>query len=110
MNIAKNIRLIREERGFSQKVIADALNVDVAVVSNIENEKRELRVSELEIISNSLEVDLLYLLTYPDQYIKKGDLKQEPVEAILQIKLQADKKEQVLRLVFGENNLEILNK
>ena len=34
----------------------------------------------------------------------------EPVEAILQIKLQKDKKDQVLRLVFGDNNIEILNK
>ena len=32
------------------------------------------------------------------------------VEAVLQIKLKKDKKDQVLRLVFGDNNIEILNK
>ncbi len=38
------------------------------------------------------------------------ELEQEPIEATLQIKLKRDKKDQVLKLVFGENNLEILNK
>ncbi len=35
---------------------------------------------------------------------------EEPVEAILQIRLRKEKKDQVLRLVFGDNNIEILNK
>ena len=41
---------------------------------------------------------------------EKKDPEQEPVEAILQIKLKKDKKDQVLKLVFGENDIEILNK
>ncbi len=110
MNIAKNISEIRKEKGFNQQVIADALDADVSVVSNIETGKRELKVSELEKIAKSLEVDTLFLMTYPDIYIKKERSEREPIEAILQIKLQSDKKEQVLKLVFGENNLEILNK
>jgi transcriptional regulator with XRE-family HTH domain len=111
MNIVKNIIEIRKEKGISQEVIANALRLDTAVVSNIEKGKRELKVSELEIISRALEVDVLYLLTYPHIYVmKESGESLTPVEAILQIKLQADKKEQVLKLVFGENNLEILNK
>ncbi len=41
---------------------------------------------------------------------KNSNQIQEPIEATLQIKLKKDKKDQVLKLVFGENNLEILNK
>ncbi|MDR1338577.1 MAG: helix-turn-helix domain-containing protein [Prevotellaceae bacterium] len=111
MNIVKNITDIRKEKGISQELIANALDVDTAVISNIEKGKRELKVSELEIIANVLEVDVLYLLTYPHVYVRKESKDSSvPVEAILQIKLQADKKEQVLKLVFGENNLEILNR
>ncbi len=44
-------------------------------------------------------------------FVKKiQELEQEPVKAVLQLELQEDKKDQVLKLVFGENNLEILNK
>jgi transcriptional regulator with XRE-family HTH domain len=110
MNIAKNIREIREKKHLNQRVISDALNSDSAVASNIENGKRELKVSELEKIANALGVDVLYLITYPEEYVKKIEPKREPVEAILQIKLQADKKDEVLKLVFGNDNIEILNK
>jgi transcriptional regulator with XRE-family HTH domain len=88
--------------------------VDTSVVSNIEKGKRELKVSELEIIAKALGVDVLFLITYPYVYVyvyeKKDENIKEPVEAVLQIKLQSDKKEQVLKLIFGEHNLEILNK
>jgi transcriptional regulator with XRE-family HTH domain len=111
MDIVKNILKIRKEKGIAQEVIADALGADTSVISNIENGKRELKVSELEKIAKVLGVDALYLITYPEIYEKKQQgQKQEPVEAILQIKLMSDKKDQVLKLVFGENNLEIFNK
>lgn len=185
MDIAKNIREIRLKKSINQQVLADALEVDVAVISNIEKGKRELRVNELEKIANVLEVSVadlmtsyimkegiqtfeqliikniikimndkglrqnsiskltniseskvskmlsgstkisldnlseiaralsvreIDIITYPKKYIEKAEGEEEPLEAILQIKLKKDKKEQVLKLVFGENNIEILNK
>ena len=113
MNVAENIKRIRLQKGINQDVISDALGVDVSVISNIENGKRELKVKELEIIAKCLQEDVLYLLTFPERYIHICEVspkEDESVEAILQIKLRKDKKEQVLKLVFGENNLEILNK
>jgi transcriptional regulator with XRE-family HTH domain len=110
MDIAKNIHEIRSEKGLNQQIIADALGVDVAVASNIEKGKRGVKVSELEKISKALGVDMLYLLTYPDVYVNRNEIRQDPVEAILQIKLKADKKEQVLKLIFGDHNVEVLNK
>lgn len=110
MEIEKIIREIREKKGINQQVIADALNVDVAVVSNIEKGKRQLKVKELEIIAIALEMSVIDLITYPKVYVEKDATDAEPMEAILQIKLSKDKKDQVLRLVFGDNNIEILNK
>lgn len=69
MNIIDNIREIRLQKGITQEAIADALNVDTSVVSNIEKGKRELRVSELEKVANVLEVETIYLLTYPKKYV-----------------------------------------
>jgi len=113
MNVAENIKKIRLQKGINQNIISDALGVDVSVISNIENGKRELKVKELEIIAKCLQEDVLYLLTFPERYIPASEVypkEDEPVEAILQIKLRKDKKEQVLKLVFGKNDLEILNK
>ena len=110
INVVKNLIELRKKNRVSQEVIAEALNVDTSVVSNIEKGKRELKVSELEIIAKAIGVDVLYLITYPHVYEKKDENIKEPVEAVLQIKLQSDKKEQVLKLIFGEHNLDIFNK
>ena len=110
MEIYQKIREIRLQKSINQQVIADALSVDVAVVSNIEKGKRELRFKEVEIISNLFGMSLIDLITYPDRYVKISQEADEPVEAVLQIKLKKDKKDQVLKLVFGDNDIEILNK
>ncbi len=110
MDVVKNITELRKKKGINQDVIADALNVNNAVISNIEHGKRELKVCELEKIAKILGVDVLYLFTYPDVYEKKENKENEPIEAILQLKLQSNKKEQILKILFGENGLEILNK
>lgn len=70
MDIVKNIIEIRKKKGIKQELIADALNVDVSAISNIEKGKRELKVSELEKIAITLNVDVLYLFTYPNIYDK----------------------------------------
>lgn len=110
MDVVKNIFKIRREKGISQEFIANALQVDTAVVSNIENGKRELKVKELEIIAKALEVDVLYLLTYPHIYIKKEKDHSEPVEAVLQLKLTGEKRNKVLKLIFGDNKWDFLDK
>ena len=110
MNVVENIINIRREKGISQEYIANELHVDTAVISNMERGKRELKVCELEIIAKALEVDVLYLLTYPHIYVKKNpNQTSEPVETVLQLKLNGDVRENVLKLVFGNKNLEFLN-
>lgn len=110
MKVIENIKKIRlEKKGIPQKLLADALSVDDSVISNIEKGKRELKVSELEIIASCLGVEVIDLFTYPQKYVPDGK-EPEDIEAVLQIRLKKDRKEQVLRLVFGDNNLEILNR
>ena len=109
MNVIRNMIDIRKEKGISQEFIAEALHVDTSVVSNIERGKRELKVCELEKIAKALEVDVLYLLTYPQSYVKKESVQSAPAETIFQLKLTGEKREKVLQLIFGDRNLEFLN-
>ena len=109
MNAIDNIKKIRLEKGIPQKKIADALNLDNAVISNIENGKRELKFRGLGFMAICLEVSFLDLFTYPDKYVPLKNIDDE-IAATLTIQLKREKKDQVLKLVFGDNNLEILNK
>lgn len=110
MDIIGNIKAIRLQKSIGQQVIADAMNCDVAVISNIENGKRELRVSELEIISRALGVSTIDLLTYPKRYVEVNSMDSYTPEVTVQIKLKENTKLQVLNLLFGNNEIEILNK
>lgn len=69
MEIYETIKEIRLQKSINQQVIADSLGVDVAVISNIERGKRDLKVKELEIISNTLGINVIDLFTYPDKYV-----------------------------------------
>ena len=72
--------------------------------------KVKLSVVQLSKLAQSLSMSEIDVITYPDRYVKVQGSEAEPVEAVLQIKLKKDKKDQVLKLVFGDNNIEILNK
>lgn len=106
MEVHEAIKIIRLQKSINQQVIADALNLDVAVVSNIENGKRDLRVKELKIISNVLGISPVDLFTYQDKYVKLSQKEEDQTEAILQIKLTKEKKDQIMRMLFGHENIE----
>ncbi|MDL2308521.1 helix-turn-helix domain-containing protein [Bacteroidales bacterium OttesenSCG-928-C03] len=101
MDVVKNIIEIRKENGINQELIANALNVDVSAVSNIENGKRELKVNELGKIANALNVDLLYLFTYPKKYVDSETIeKPERISVIFEV--SPDKRDILLNLVTGD--------
>jgi len=110
--ILNNIRKIMNDNNLTQAVIAEYADTTPSQMSKIFKGEVQLSLKHLSNIATSLNLRMIDIITYPDVYVKRvsGENGNTPLEAILQIKLQADKKEQVLKLVFGENNLEILNK
>lgn len=108
--IIANIRKILIEKHLTQADLAEALEIDGSNVNKLLQNESQLTFNTLATIAERLEISTIDLITYPDKYVIAQSPEAEPVEATLQIKLKKDKKDQVLKLVFGENNLEILNK
>ena len=108
--VVKNIIKIRESKGLSKRRIAIELGITDASYGRIESGEIALSYNHLAKIANFYQMSVIDIITYPDVYVKKEEGVSEPVEAILQIKLQRDKKDQVLKLIFGDNDIEILNK
>lgn len=105
--ILENIKEIRLKKGISQEYIAEKIELKQGSYNLIENGKRRLDIDKLLQIAIAFDMDIVELITYSEKdRIKKS----EPIKAILQIELQQEKKDQVLKLIFGQNNLEILNK
>lgn len=107
--IAKIIQ-IRSSQGLTKRSVAQLMGINEASYGRIESGKIALSYSDLAKIASIFNMSVIDVITYPDVYVKSGASQEEPVEAILQIKLKKDKKDQVLKLVFGDNNIEILNK
>ena len=109
--IAENIRKILVAKGMDQVDLVDEEFIKESVLSKTLNCKMKMSVDELSVIARALGVREIDILTWPDIYTAPEPEKEpEPVEAVLQIKLKKDKKDQVLKLIFGEHNIEILNK
>ena len=100
--LLENIAAIRKDKGLSQENIADAIGMKQAGYSLIEKGKRRLYYEPLLQIAIALGVSVIYIIDYKKQQ------KSDPVEVILQIKLNSNTKDQVLKLVFGQNNIKIL--
>ena len=104
-----NIKTIMKMKGLLQVDLAEWAEVDESVMSKILRYQTAMSLDKLSKIATGFRMREIDVITYPE-VLSATDGSRDPVEAILQIRLQKDKKDQVLRLVFGDNNIEILNK
>lgn len=108
--ILDNIRKIQKNKDLTQATLAEYAEVSPSQMSKILKGDVYLSIEQMSKIATGLSMKEIDLITWPDIYVPRQSPQAEPVEATLQIKLKKEKKDQVLKLVFGENNLEILNK
>ena len=108
--VIDNLVAIKKDKKLTQAEMAEYAGMGPSQFSKVLGKTVAISLIQLSKIASRLSLREIDLLTYPDKYERKSNGKNEPVEAILQIKLQKEKKDQVLKFVFGENCLEILNK
>ena len=106
-DILRNIDTIRRNKGYSQEYLASQIGLKQAVLSLIMSGERELKYNTLLQIANALQESVINIIAYPDKYVlsKESNIS---TETVLQIKLDNDKKEQVLKIVFGDEAAELL--
>jgi transcriptional regulator with XRE-family HTH domain len=110
--ILENIRIFREKANLSQDTVADRMNITQSKYARFERGATKTDLEMVVLFCKVINKPLLEVITYPDTYINVSDISQFKAEdrVALTIELNKDKREQVLKLVFGENNLELFNK
>lgn len=110
--IISAIHKIMVDRRFTQAAMADMMDMSPSQFSKVIKGTIHLSLSQVSKLATALSMREIDLITYPDRYhkVEEGTKGDEPVEAVLQIKLRREKREQVLKLVFGDNDIEILNR
>lgn len=101
MEILKNIKSIRIEKGINQENVAEALSCDVTNYSKIESGKQHLRVSQLEKIAECLSVNIIDIFTYPKVFVDKDSIKNNERIAVT-FEVSPDKKDILLNLVMKD--------
>lgn len=108
--IIDNIRKIMRDRNLTQATMAEYMGTSESQFSKILSGSVKLSLLQLENLATNLSIREIDIITYPDVYVNRESSGQEPVRAVLQIELQKEKKDQILKFVFGENNIELLNR
>lgn len=88
--------------------MAEYMGLSQAAYARFEIGKSKTDLHTLEKFCNVMKMTLKELFTGTDNGNHGVD--KEDVKAILTVELKKEKKDQILRLVFGDNNIEILNK
>ena len=110
--ILKNVRMFREQANLSQDQLADKMKITQSSYARFERGETKTDLETLLLFCKTLNKSLIEVITYPDTFINVTDIYncKEEDRVSLTIELKKDKREQVLKLVFGDNNLEIFNR
>ncbi len=106
LEILQKIKALREKYNLSQDLMADKMNITQSKYARFESGRSKTDLDTLELFCSTLNFTLKEFFIYPDKLNKEV----EDIKTFIQIELKKEKKDQVLKLVFGENNLEILSK
>ena len=108
-SILRNIRKIMNDSNLTQTTIAEYAETSPSQMSKILKGEIQLSLKQLSNIAKKLNLRIIDVITYPDKYVKT-DKANSDVKAQITIELKEELKDEVLTLVFGNKNLEILNK
>ncbi len=107
--ILNNLRKIMNDKNLTQSVMASYAKTTPSQFSKIMSGSVQLSLSQLSNIATSLAMREIDLITYPEVYVSRDNLSEkDSVEAVLQIKLRKERKEEVLKLLFGNTDIDLL--
>jgi len=107
--VVENLINIRNHKRLNQAEFSELIDIDYTIYNKIESGQLKLSLEKLSKIAKNLNLREIDIFTYP-KVLREFDNKNEDIEAQLTIKLKKSLKEQVLEMVLGDKNIEILNK
>lgn len=110
--INEQFKVLREKSGLSQEEVAEKINKSQSAYARIESGKTKTDFDTLHDFAVAFKMSDFDVITYPEKWAPEGSVQsgEDVAKVVLQIELKKEKKDQVLKLVFGDNNIEILNK
>ena len=92
-NVGKRMKTLRKQAGYTQEQIADALDVTVAFISNIENDRVKMNLRVLSYYAKLLNVSI-----ESDENGEKDDVLNKEILRLLE-KFSTDDKEKFVKVL-----------
>lgn len=111
--VVENLRKIMRDKKLTQATMAQYAQTTPSQFSKILNGSVQISIWQLSNIATSLSVNIIDIFTYPKIFIDLDSIRldsRQEVKATLTIELGQEKKDQVFRFIFGDNDVKILNK
>ena len=105
-DVIRNLRIIRERKNKSQEWVAEEMHKTQSSYARIERGATKIDLETLFKYAEVMGMSVIDVIAYPQKMVVQGEDKS--IEAVLQLKLPKAKKDEVLKIVFGEENLELL--
>ena len=100
---------IRNDRRLNQTEFADLVGIDSATYNKIESGNLKLSLDRLSNIAERLQLREIDIYTYPDVFVEVKQI-DNSIKTQITIELKEELKMKILEIVFGNKNLQILNK
>ena len=108
-HVVEKLIKIRNDRRLNQAEFSELVGIDYTIYNKIESGQLMLSLEKLSKIAINLKMREIDIFTYPKKF-REFDSRNEDIEAQLTIKLKESLKQQVLEMIFGNKNIELLNK
>lgn len=107
--VIDNLIKIMNDRKLTKSAFADLIMFPEPKWNKISNGKQSLNLDDLSFIAEKLQIRELDIYTYPKIYVEL-DSRNDNIKAQLTIELKESLRQQVLELIFGNKNVQLLNK
>jgi len=108
------IRILREDAGFSQEVMADKMGLSQSAYARFELSKTKIDLNRLSCFASQIGKSLIDVIAYPERYVNVDNIHKEiknlEPDVTVQIKVIGNKRENILKTIFGDSDLELLSK
>lgn len=101
------IRKIMNDRNLKKSTLAMYAGIDPSQMTKVMNGTVQINLWQLSNLASGLGMELIDLFTYPEKFRPVNESKDE-MTASITIQLKDEKKEQALKLLFGDKNLKLL--
>ena len=105
--VIDNLIKIMNDKKLKKVGFADLIGLPEAKWNKISNGNQSLNIEDLSNIARNLKMKEIDIFTFPKKYIESSK-KDNDMQTLVTIELKEEKKDQVLKIVLGEDYKEIL--